>query len=183
MRTFLNMPLKTIQLYARVDELVPTEPAILEGGDRQGAIETGCPSFNAAEYYPQFLKDLNSMNGIHGVRAPKHQLHVHPNGIIGDGNFRYHWGRWANIEFLPINTNYMICSSSDLWNTLYPANGKTMQGKAKTTFQRPRHIDYEGEENWWEIEARDFLQGKLKRGPPDMTFNLSYENCKARLET
>ena len=193
MRTFLNMPIRTIQLYARLDELVFTEPPIIDMsrlkdraddyGLQMGAIETGCPTLNAAEYYPQFLKDIERTWATKGVRAPKYQLHIHPNGVIGDGNFRGHWWRWANLDFLPINLNYMICNSSELWNALYPADGKTMQGKAETTFQRPRHINYEGAENWWELESRHFLQGKLKRGPADKTFNLSYENCKARLET
>ena len=192
MRTFLNMPLKTIQLYVRLDELILTEPPVIEFecmrrqfGDEAmlwGAKETGCPTLNAAEYYPQFLKDIERTWATKGVRAPRHQLHVHPNGIVGDGNFRGHWWRWAGLEFLPINLNYMVCNTSDLWGAMYPADGKNMQGKAETTFERPRHIDYEGESNWWELEARHFMKGKIKRGPPDKLFNLSYETCKARLE-
>lgn len=186
------MPLQGVQLYARLAELIPTEGPIIDKeymikrfgvNSLKGAAEESlCPSLNAAEYFPQFLADMVISKNKNGVMAPYHSLFVHPNGIIGDGNFRFHWLRWAGLEFAPINLNYFICDNSDTWAALYPFSKEMgMRGKVATTFHPPRHLPFE-RDNWWELEARHVLKGKIKQGPPDPTFNLSYEACKERLK-
>jgi len=192
--TRIHWPVRNhIQLYARLSEVIPTEGPILDidhylrnfgqaGAERAG-VETLCPSLNCAEYYPQFLKDIRQTAKQHGVLAPRDSIFMHPNGMMGDGNFRYHWLRWAGVEFIPINLNYLLCNNSEMWREVYPYDGINMAGKRPTIFTPPRHIDHTlGVDNWWELEARDFLKHIIQPGPPPPEFNLSYEDCRARLE-
>lgn len=193
MRSFVNLPLDTVQVWVRLADCIPTESPIIdpeylrkhfgEEGLKRAGIETMCPSMNCAEYYPQFLKDMEQMEKDHGVRAPQDSIFLHPNGMIGDGNYRYHWLRWAGIEFVPINLNYLICNNSEVWRSIYNYDGVNMAGKVPTTFAPPRHINPQhGVDNWWELEARYFLNHTILNGPPPPEFNLSYEECKRRLE-
>ena len=177
-----------IQLHARLSDLIFTEPPIIprksfDKYDNVGyafkaaAEETGCPNMNAAEYYPQFLKDLKySINN-----EPNFAAHIHPNGIVGDGNFRGHWLRWAGLEFIPISLDYFLCNSNAKWLADHPYMGRGAAGKEQTILTLERHLK-PGFDQWWMLEAREFLNPYIKWGPPPPEFNMSYEDCRARLK-
>lgn len=176
-----------VQLYVRIADTIPTEGPILPRESFEGfhnpkdafettAMETLCPNNNAAEYYPQFLKDIK-LNG-----TTNYTVHMHPNGIIGDGNFRRIWGIWAGLEFLPISLDYFLCQSSEEWMREHPYLGRGSAGKERTKFQIERHLE-PGFTNWWQNEARGFLAHRIRWGPPPKEFNLSYKECLARLKS
>ncbi len=178
--------LQDIQLYARISDLIATEGPIItrksfdrftnpDHAFKTTAMETRCPNNNAAEYYPQFLKDIK-ING-----TTDYSLLVHRNGIVGDGNFRRIWGIWAGLEFLPINLDYFLCDSSVEWRRNNPYIGRGSAGKKRTIFQVERHLE-PGYTNWWENEAREFLAPRIRWGPPPKEFNLSYKECLERLK-
>ena len=180
-------PIPPIQLYAKISDLIPTEGPIItresfdnrwsnpEEAFRHAAMETRCPNVNAAEYYPQFLKDIK-ING-----TTDYSILVHPNGIIGDGNFRRIWGIWANLGFLPINLAYFLEGNTAKWRTHNPYFGRGSAGKQQTIFQTERHLE-PGFTNWWENEAREFLAHRIRWGPPAPEYNLSFKECLARLK-
>jgi len=82
--------MKHIQLWARRLDLIPTEPPVLS-------------DTNAADYFWTFITE--------DKKQFKKQLKIKPNGLIMNGNFRYHWARWGSIEFLPIDLEYMLNKS------------------------------------------------------------------------
>lgn len=179
--------MSTLQLYARVSDLIFTEPPIIkrESFDKydnvgyafsEAAKETGCPNLNAAEYYPQFLKDIER-NGV-----PDFTLHVHPNRVIGDGNYRGHWARWGGLEFLPISLDYFLCDSTTKWLATHPYIRHGAAGKERTILAIECHLK-PGFDKWWMSEAREFLNPFIRWGPAPPEFNLSYEDCRARLKS
>lgn len=178
-----------IQLYARVSDLIPTEPPIIDkelfmerfGKDNDYAWkaageEAGCPNLNAAEYYPQFLKDIE-LNGV-----INHPIMVHKNGIVADGNFRVPWHRWAGMGFIPIDLGYFLINDVVKWRTSHPFVGIGAAGKSKTIINVVRHL-VPGYDYWWQQKGHEVLNSYIKWGRLTPEFNLSYEECRARLET
>ena len=68
-----------IQLYARLADLTPTEAKTIKGS-----------------HYTDYLEDIRQ-NGI------KLALQIHPNGLIGNGNFRYWCAKELKMEYVPVD--------------------------------------------------------------------------------
>jgi len=88
------------QIWARTRDLIPTEPPVgitVGWRDKDGSFDE---YDNALEYYDKFL-----LEDMKQLREP---IKVRPSGIIVNGNYRYHWNRWAGVEFVPIDYGVLI---------------------------------------------------------------------------
>lgn len=88
------------QIWARTLDLIPTEaPVGIKVGwkDKYGVYNE---YNNALDYFDKFLNEDNKQ-----FREP---LRVRPSGIITNGNYRWHWAFWANMEFVPIDYAHLI---------------------------------------------------------------------------
>jgi len=88
------------QIWAKTLDLIPTEPpVVIKVGwkDKYGVFNE---YDNALEYFDKFVTEDKCQ-----FREP---LRVRPSGIITNGNYRWHWAFWANLEFVPINYDHLI---------------------------------------------------------------------------
>ena len=88
------------QIWARTLDLIPIEPPVgvtVGWADKYGVYNEYT---NALDYFDKFLNEDNKQ-----FREP---LKVRPSGIITNGNYRWHWAFWANLEFVPINYTHLI---------------------------------------------------------------------------
>ena len=88
------------QIWAKTLDLIPTEPPVgIKVGwkDKYGVFNE---YDNALEYFDKFVTEDKCQ-----FREP---LRVRPSGIITNGNYRWHWAFWANLEFVPINYDHLI---------------------------------------------------------------------------
>ena len=88
------------QIWARTLDLIPTEaPVGIKVGwkDIYGEFTT---YDNALEYFDKFL--------VEDKKQFREPLKVRPSGIITNGNYRWHWAFWANLEFVPIDYGHLI---------------------------------------------------------------------------
>jgi hypothetical protein len=95
-------PIRNIkfQIWARTLDLIPTEPPVginVGWRDKEGVYTK---YNNALDYFDKFLVEDNKQ-----FREP---FKVRPSGIIVNGNYRYHWARWGNKEFVPIDFDHLI---------------------------------------------------------------------------
>lgn len=88
------------QIWARTRDLIPSEPPVgIKVGWRDG-FGAFDEYDNALEYFDKFL--------VEDEKQFREPFKVRPSGIIVNGNYRYHWARWANLEFVPIDFGHLI---------------------------------------------------------------------------
>ena len=84
-----------IQLFARIEDIIPTEPNILIPIENFMDPEEAILADHNFNCISAFLPSIQE----HGI---KYQLKIHPSGHIGDGNCRYWCGR-ADRKFFPLH--------------------------------------------------------------------------------
>lgn len=171
---------KRIQLHARLVDLVPTEGPVIDGKmiiEKEGrenwekmAADVGVVPYRdriyASDFYPAYLKQLEENEML-----PYKQLAIHSNGIIADGNYRFHGGRWAGLEYVPIDLDFFLCNTTDdLFRVLRQRKMVRSMPVVKTPV---RHLeDDDLKDGWWLPKDGNKLDKRLKPGPPAFNYSL-----------
>ena len=87
-----------IQLYANIYDIIPTEGTWVNKVPYAFLADKDEWNHWTAD---SWLKDIKK-NGI------KYQLHIHPSGHVGDGNFRYHCAKQLRHLYIPINPYFFF---------------------------------------------------------------------------
>jgi len=88
-----------IQLYAKLADITPTEGKWVRA--LKSKKDCADPDEFGHYHYKDWLEDIKE-NGI------KYALKIHPNGLIGDGNFRYWCAKKLGIEYVPIDLMFYM---------------------------------------------------------------------------
>lgn len=105
--------LSKVQLYVHIDDLMPTEPAIMPLPDKFNDPDEEKLAEHGMDTLPTWLEDMKE-NGI------KYALCVDKKGRIKDGNGRYWVAKALGIKFLPIKLSFLAEQSQE---SVYPKEG------------------------------------------------------------